>query len=145
MTETIKNILKEEQEHSELEQRFRNSMAKIQYIVESHILSEIESLDMIDIKYTANMNHIQGTLVVNTYYGVEDLRSIGKHMDSLENEISQICEEFTFTENGGIIKRGPDNDWFLGFLPIGIKWNAFGNDPYLLSLEFMIWQDEYDA
>jgi len=80
MKDIIKNILKEEQEHSELEQRFRNSMAKIQYIVESHILSEIESLDMIDIKYTANMNHIQGTLVVNTYYGVEDLRSIGKHM-----------------------------------------------------------------
>jgi hypothetical protein len=145
MKEIIKNILKEEQETNELEQRFRNSMAKIQYIVESNTSSNIESLEMIDIKYNANINHIQGTLVVNTYYGGEDLSSIGKHMDSLETEISRICEEFTFTENGGLIKRGSDNDWFLGFLPIGIKWDVFGNEPYLLSLEFMIWQDEYDA
>ena len=145
MKEIIKNILKEEQETNELEQRFRNSMAKIQYIVESNTSSNIESLEMIDIKYNANINHIQGTLVVNTYYGGEDLSSIGKHMDTLETEISRICYEFTFTENGGLIKRGSDKDWFLGFLPIGIKWDVFGNEPYLLSLEFMIWQDEYDA
>lgn len=145
MKEIIKNILKEEQETNELEQRFRNSMAKIPYIVESNTSSNIESLEMIDIKYNANINHIQGTLVVNTYYGGEDLSSIGKHMDTLETEISRICYEFTFTENGGLIKRGSDKDWFLGFLPIGIKWDVFGNEPYLLSLEFMIWQDEYDA
>ncbi len=37
MKETIKNILKEEQEYGELEQRFRNSMQKLQYIFESNI------------------------------------------------------------------------------------------------------------
>ncbi len=37
MKNIIKNILKEEQEYSELEQNFRNSMQKLQYIFESQV------------------------------------------------------------------------------------------------------------
>ena len=146
MKKLIKHILKENEENN-LEQRFRNSMQKLQYIFESQVSSEIDSVEIseIEVEVDPRYTQVQGKLTVKSLFEDHDFGSIGRHADRIENEIYKINRQYTFTENGGLIRRGPDNDWFLGFLPIGIKWNAFGNDPYMLTLDFIIWQDEYDA
>jgi hypothetical protein len=33
----------------------------------------------------------------------------------------------------------------MSFIPIGMKWQAGGDESFLLTLEFWIRQDEYDA
>ena len=58
---------------------------------------------------------------------------------------SKIQGKYTFTENGGLIKRGPDNDWFMSCFPIGMKWDTYGEEPFMLTLDFIIRQDEFDA
>ncbi len=145
MKETIKNILKEEQEYSELEQRFRNSMQKLQYIFESNISSEIDSVDISEIEFDPKYIQIRAKLTVKSYFEDHDFGSIGRHADSIENEIYNINKLYTFTENGGLIRRGPDNDWMLGCMPIGMKWQAGGEESFVLTLEFWVNQDEYDA
>jgi hypothetical protein len=145
MKETIKNILKEEQEYGELEQRFRNSMQKLQYIFESNISSEIDSVDISEIEFDPKYIQIRAKLTVKSYFEDHDFGSIGRHADSIENEIYKINQQYTFTENGGLIRRGPDNDWMLGCLPIGMKWQAGGEESFVLTLEFWVNQDEYDA
>jgi len=145
MKETIKNILKEEQEYGELEQRFRNSMQKLQYIFESNISSEIDSVDISEIEFDPKYIQIRAKLTVKSYFEDHDYGSIGRHADSIENEIYKINQQYTFTENGGLIRRGPDNDWMLGCLPIGMKWQAGGEESFVLTLEFWVNQDEYDA
>jgi hypothetical protein len=145
MKETIKNILKEEQEYSELEQRFRNSMQKLQYIFESNISSEIDSVDISEIEFDPKYIQIRAKLTVKSYFEDHDFGSIGRHADSIENEIYKINQQYTFTENGGLIRRGPDNDWMLGCMPIGMKWQAGGEESFVLTLEFWVNQDEYDA
>ncbi len=145
MKETIKNILKEEQEYGELEQRFRNSMQKLQYIFESNISSEIDSVDISEIEFDPKYIQIRAKLTVKSYFEDHDFGSIGRHADSIENEIYKINQQYTFTENGGLIRRGPDNDWMLGCLPIGMKWQAGGEESFVLTLEFWLNQDEYDA
>lgn len=145
MKETIKNILKEEQEYSELEQRFRNSMQKLQYIFESNVSSEIDSVDISEIEFDPKYIQIRAKLTVKSYFEDHDFGSIGRHADSIENEIYKINQQYTFTENGGLIRRGPDNDWMLGCLPIGMKWQAGGEESFVLTLEFWVNQDEYDA
>ena len=145
MKDIIKNILKEEQEHSELERRFRNSMQKLQYIFESNISSEIDSVDISEIEFDPKYIQIRAKLTVKSYFEDHDFGSIGRHADSIENEIYKINQQYTFTENGGLIRRGPDNDWMLGCLPIGMKWQAGGEESFVLTLEFWISQDEYDA
>ncbi len=145
MKETIKNILKEEQEYGELEQRFRNSMQKLQYIFESNISSEIDSVDISEIEFDPKYIQIRAKLTVKSYFEDHDFGSIGRHADSIENEIYKINQQYTFTENGGLIRRGPDNDWMLGCIPIGMKWQAGGEESFVLTLEFWVSQDEYDA
>jgi hypothetical protein len=145
MKETIKNILKEEQEYSELEQRFRNSMQKLQYIFESNISSEIDSVEISEIEFDPKYIQIRAKLTVKSYYEDHDFGSIGRHADSIESEVYKINQQYTFTENGGLIRRGPDNDWMLGCMPIGMKWHAGGEESFVLTLEFWVNQDEYDA
>lgn len=145
MKEIIKNILKEEQEYGELEQRFRNSMQKLQYIFESNISSEIDSVDISEIEFNPKYIQIRAKLTVKSYFEDHDFGSIGRHADSIENEIYKINQQYTFTENGGLIRRGPDNDWMLGCMPIGMKWQAGGEESFVLTLEFWVNQDEYDA
>jgi hypothetical protein len=145
MKETIKNILKEEQEYGELEQRFRNSMQKLQYIFESNISSEIDSVDISEIEFDPKYIQIRAKLTVKSYYEDHDFGSIGRHADSIESEVYKINQQYTFTENGGLIRRGPDNDWMLGCMPIGMKWQAGGEESFVLTLEFWVNQDEYDA
>ena len=144
MKDIIKNILKEEQD-GELEQRFRNSMQKLQYIFESNISSEIDSVEISEIEFDPKYIQIRAKLTVKSYFEDHDFGSIGRHADSIENEIYKINQQYTFTENGGLIRRGPDNDWMLGCLPIGMKWQAGGEESFVLTLEFWVNQDEYDA
>ena len=145
MKDIIKNILKEEQEYGELEQRFRNSMQKLQYIFESNISSEIDSVEISEIEFDPKYIQIRAKLTVKSYFEDHDFGSIGRHADSIENEIYKINQQYTFTENGGLVRRGPDNDWMLGCLPIGMKWQAGGEESFVLTLEFWVNQDEYDA
>jgi hypothetical protein len=144
MKDIIKNILKEEQD-GELEQRFRNSMQKLQYIFESNISSEIDSVEISEIEFDPKYIQIRAKLTVKSYFEDHDFGSIGRHADSIENEVYKINQQYTFTENGGLIRRGPDNDWMLGCLPIGMKWQAGGEESFVLTLEFWVNQDEYDA
>lgn len=145
MKDIIKNILKEEQEYGELEQRFRNSMQKLQYIFESNISSEIDSVEISEIEFDPKYIQIRAKLTVKSYFEDHDFGSIGRHADSIENEVYKINQQYTFTENGGLIRRGSDNDWMLGCLPIGMKWQAGGEESFVLTLEFWVNQDEYDA
>jgi len=146
MKDIIKNILKEEQEYGELEQRFRNSMQKLQYIFESNISFEIDSVEISEIEVEVDgYTQVQGKLTVKSLFEDHDFGSIGRHADRVENEIYKINRQYTFTENGGLIRRGPDNDWTLGCMPIGMKWAAYGDEVFVLILEFWISQDEYDA
>ncbi len=144
MKDIIKNILKEEQD-GELEQRFINSMQKLQYIFESNISSEIDSVEISEIEFDPKYIQIRAKLTVKSYFEDHDFGSIGRHADSIENEIYKINQQYTFTENGGLIRRGPDNDWMLGCIPIGMKWQAGGEESFVLTLEFWVNQDEYDA
>jgi hypothetical protein len=144
MKKLIRHILKEDEENN-LEQRFRNSMQKLQYIFESQVSSEIDSVEISQIEFDPKYTEIQANLTVKSYYEDHDFGSLAKHIDSLEDEVYKIQGKYTFTENGGLIKRGPDNDWFMSCVPISMKWQAGGEESFLLILEFWIRQEEYDA
>jgi hypothetical protein len=144
MKKLIRHILKEDEENN-LEQRFRNSMQKLQYIFESQVSSEIDSVEISQIEFDPKYTEIQANLTVKSYYEDHDFGSLAKHIDSLEDEVYKIQGKYTFTENGGLIKRGPDNDWFMSCVPIGMKWQAGGDESFILTLDFWVRQDEYDA
>jgi hypothetical protein len=145
MKETIRKILKEQNEENNLEQRFRNSMRKLQYVFESSISSEIDSVEISEIEFYPKYTQIRAKLIVKSYYEDHDFGAIGRHADRIENEVYKINKQYTFTENGGLIRRGPENDWFLGCMPIGMKWDTYGDEPFMLTLEFWVNQDEYDV
>lgn len=144
MKKLIKKILKEDEDNN-LEQRFKNSMQKLQYIFESNVSSEIDSVEISKINFVPKYPYIEGKLIVKSYYEDHDFGGIAKHIDKLEDEVYKIQGQYTFTESGGLIKRGPDNDWFLSCMPIAMKWQAGGEESFMITLEFILFQDEYDA
>lgn len=143
MKDIIKNILKEEEENS-LEQRFRYSMQKLQYIFESH-LSDIESVEISEIEFDPKYTEIQAKLTIKTYYENHDFGALAKYVDRLEDEVHKIQTQYTFTENGGLIRIRPDYDWYMTCFPIGIKWQAGGDESFILTLDFWVRQEEYDV
>jgi uncharacterized protein YutD len=144
MKNIIQKILKENDENN-LEQRFRNSMQKFQYIFESSLSSDVDSVEISEIQIIPKYPYIEGKLTVKSYFEDHDFGAIGRRIDLLEDEVYEIIRQFTFTEKGGLIKRGPNNDWTLNCAPIGMKWDSYGDDPFMITLEFIISQDEYDA
>ena len=145
MKNIIQKILKEEEENNNLENRFKNSMQKLQYIFEVNFSSDINSVEISEIKFDPKFNYIEGKLTVKSYFEDHDFAAIGRRIDLLEDEVYEIYKHYTFTEKGGLIKRGPNNDWFMSCMPIGMKWQAGGDESFMLILEFLIYQDEYDA
>lgn len=145
MKNIIQKILKEEDENNNLENRFKNSMQKLQYIFEVNFSSDINSVEISEIKFDPKFNYIEGKLTVKSYFEDHDFGAIGRRIDLLEDEVYEIYKHYTFTEKGGLIKRGPNNDWFMSCMPIGMKWQAGGDESFMLILEFLIYQDEYDA
>lgn len=143
MKNIIRKILKEDENN--LEQRFRNSMQKFQYIFESILSSDVDSVEISEIQFIPKYPYIEGKLIVKTYFEDHDFGAIGRRIESLEDEVYEINRQYTFTEKGGLIKRGPDNDWTLNCMPMGMKWQAGGDESFILILEFLIYQDEYDA
>ena len=145
MKNIIQKILKEEEENNNLENRFKNSMQKLQYIFEVNFSSDINSVEISEIKFDPKFNYIEGKLTVKSYFEDHDFGAIGRRIDLLEDEVYGINRQFTFTKKGGLIKRGPNNDWFMSCMPMGMKWQAGGDESFMLILEFLIYQDEYDA
>ena len=145
MKKLIKNILKEEEEENNLEERFKNSMKKLQYIFESNVSSKIDSIEINKINFIPKYPYIEGKLIVKSYYEDHDFGGIAKHIDKLEDEVYKIQGQYTFTEKGRLIKRGPDNDWFMSCMPIAMKWNSYGDEPFMITLEFLLFQDDFDA
>ena len=145
MKNIIQKILKEEDENNNLENRFKNSMQKLQYIFEVNFSSDINSVEISEIQFNPKYPYIEGKLTVKSYFEDHDFGAIGRRIDLLEDEVYEINRQFTFTKKGGLIKRGPDNDWTLSCMPIGMKWRTDGDDPFMITLEFIIFQDEYDA
>lgn len=145
MKNIIQKILKEEDENNNLENRFKNSMQKLQYIFEVNFSSNIDSVEISEIQFIPKYPYIEGKLTVKSYFEDHDFGAIGRRIDLLEDEVYEIYKHYTFTEKGGLIKRGPNNDWFMSCMPIGMKWQAGGDELFMLILEFLIYQDEYDA
>jgi hypothetical protein len=145
MKNIIQKILKEEDENNNLENRFKNSMQKLQYIFEVNFSSDVDSVEISEIQFIPKYLHIEGKLTVKSYFEDHDFAAIGSRIGSLEDEVYEIEKKYTFTEKGGLIKRGPDNDWFLSCIPIGMKWQAGGEESFMLILDFIVRQDEYDA
>jgi len=145
MKNIIQKILKEEDENNNLENRFKNSMQKLQYIFEVNFSSDVDSVEISEIQFIPKYPYIEGKLIVKSYFEDHDFAALGRRIDSLEDEVYEIEKKYTFTEKGGLIKRGPNNDWFMSCMPIGIKWQAGGDESFMVILEFLIYQDEYDA
>jgi hypothetical protein len=145
MKNIIQKILKEEDENNNLENRFKNSMQKLQYIFEVNFSSDVDSVEISEIQFIPKYPYIEGKLTVKSYFEDHDFAAIGRRIEILEDEVYEIYKHYTFTEKGGLIKRGPNNDWFMSCMPIGMKWQASGDESFMLILEFLIYQDEYDA
>lgn len=131
------------EENTNIEEKFKRSMETLQYIIETSVSSDIESVEINDVIYYPKFNGIEAKLIIKTYCEDHDFRSVGNSMDSADTEISKIINQYSFKSNGSLKQRSDGQGYWMSVMPIGAKWSAGGANPFDIVMEYHIMQDDF--
>jgi hypothetical protein len=138
MKQTIKKILKEEQG---LEQKFLNSIQKLQWILESNVNPKIISeVEIVNGSYHSRYNEPSGIIKVKSYEDNPDIGAFKSQLSRVDEELQRVVGEYSFTREGSLIKSSFEN---IMCMPVNINWGSDNN--YNLNVEYYFSQDEYES
>lgn len=131
------------EENSNIEQKFKRSVETLQYIIETSVSSNISSVEINDFNYTPKYNHVEFKLIVKAYCEDHDFHTVGKVMDNADKEIFKIINQYTFKSNGSLKQRYDRQGYWMGIMPIDVKWSAYRENPFDIVMEYHIFQDDF--
>lgn len=138
MKQTIRKILKEEQG---LEQKFLNSIQKLQWILESNVNSKIiTEVEIVEGSYHSRYNEPSGIIKVKSYEDNPDIGSFKAQLSRVDEEVQRVIGEYSFTRDGSLMKSGSER---ILCMPVNINWGQ--NNNYILNVEYYFSQDEYES
>ena len=138
MKQTIRKILKEEQG---LEQKFLNSIQKLQWILESNVNSKIiTEVEIVEGFYHSSYNEPSGIIKVKSYEDNPDIGSFKSQLSRVDEEVQRVIGEYSFTRDGSLMKSGSER---ILCMPVNINWGQ--NNNYILNVEYYFSQDEYES
>jgi hypothetical protein len=131
------------EENKNTEEKFKRSMETLQYIIETSVSSDIESVEITDFVYYPKFNGVEAKLIIKTYCEDHDFRTVGNAMDKADTEIYKIISQYTFKSNGSLKQRPDKHGYWMSIMPIGVKWSAGGENPFDMVMEYHIMQDDF--
>jgi len=131
------------EENTNIEEKFKRSMETLQYIIETSVSSDIESVEITDFVYYPKYNGVEARLIIKTYCEDHDFRSVGNAMNSADTEIVKIFNQYTFKSNGSLKQRYDGQGYWMSAMPIGVKWSAGGENQFDMVMEYFIMQDDF--
>ena len=130
------------EENKNNEEKFKRSMETLQYIIETSVSSDIDSVEITDFVYYPKFNGVEARLIIKTYCEDHDFRNLGVIMDSADTEIHKIINQYNFKSNGSLIKRHDGQGYWISVMPIGSKWATYGDNQFEVFMEYHIMQDD---
>jgi hypothetical protein len=131
------------EENTNIEEKFKRSMETLQYIIETSVSSDIESVELTDFTYYPKYNSVESKLIIKTYCEDHDFRSLGDVMDKADTEIIKIIGQYNFKSNGSLKKRHDGQGYWISVMPVGSKWSTYGENQFDVFMEYLIYQDDF--
>jgi hypothetical protein len=131
------------EENKNTEEKFKRSMETLQYIIETSVSSNIESVELTDFTYYPKYNSVESKLIIKTYCEDHDFRSLGDVMDKADTEIIKIIGQYNFKSNGSLKKRHDGQGYWISVMPVGSKWSTYGENQFDVFMEYLIYQDDF--
>jgi hypothetical protein len=131
------------EENKNTEEKFKESMVTLQYIIETSVSSDISSVEITDVVYYPKYNSVEAKLIINVYSDDHDFGLIGNNMNKADTEINKIINQYTFTSNGSLKQRRSNSGYWMSFMPISSKWAAYGENQFYIVMEYYILQDDF--
>ena len=131
------------EENTNIEQKFKRSMETLQYIIETSVSSNIESVETTDFTYYPKFNGVEFKLIVKTSYEDHDFGSVCHAIDRADTEINKTIGKYTFKSNGSLKQRPDNHGYWISIMPIASKWSAYGENPFEIIMEYHIMQDDF--
>jgi hypothetical protein len=131
------------EENKKTEEKFKRSMETLQYIIETSVSSDIESVELTDFTYYPKYNSVESKLIIKTYCEDHDFRSLGDVMDKADTEIIKIIGQYNFKSNGSLKKRHDGQGYWISVMPVGSKWSTYGENKFDVFMEYLIYQDDF--
>lgn len=131
------------EENTNAEEKFKRSMETLQYIIETSVSSDIESVEITDFVYYPKYVSVEAKLIIKTYCEDHDFRRVGNSMDSADSEIHKIINQYNFKSNGSLIKRYDGQGYWISVMPVGSKWSTYGENQFDIVMEYLIYQDDF--
>jgi hypothetical protein len=131
------------EENKNIEETFRSSMETLQYIIETSVSSDIESVEITDFFYYPKYNGVEAKLIIKTYCEDHDFNTVGFMMDKADTEIDKIFKQYTFKSNGHLKRRPNNHGYWMSIMPIDVKWSAYGVNQFDIIMEYHIMQDDF--
>ena len=131
------------EENKNNEEKFKRSMETLQYIIETSVSSDIDSVEITDFVYYPKFNGVEARLIIKTYCEDHDFRSVGDAMDKADTEIFKILNQYTFKSNGSLKQRYDRQGYWMSIMPIASKWSAYGENQFEVFMEYHIMQDDF--
>jgi hypothetical protein len=131
------------EENKNTEEKFKRSMETLQYIIETSVSSNIESVELTDFTYYPKYNSVESKLIIKTYCEDHDFRSLGDVMDKADTEIIKIIGQYNFKSNGSLKKRHDGQGYWISVMPVGSKWSTYGENQFDAFMEYLIYQDDF--
>ena len=131
------------EENTNAEEKFKRSMETLQYIIETSVSSDIESVEITDFVYYPKYVSVEAKLIIKTYCEDHDFRRVGNSMDRADSEIHKIINQYNFKSNGSLIKRYDGQGYWISVMPVGSKWSTYGENQFDIVMEYLIYQDDF--
>lgn len=131
------------EENTNAEEKFKRSMETLQYIIETSVSSDIESVEITDFVYYPKYVSVEAKLIIKTYCEDHDFRRVGNSMDSADSEIHKIISQYTFKSNGSLKQRPDKHGYWISVMPVGSKWSTYGENQFDIVMEYLIYQDDF--
>lgn len=131
------------EENKNNEEKFKRSMETLQYIIETSVSSDIQSVEITDFVYYPKYVSVEAKLIIKTYCEDHDFRRVGNSMDSADSEIHKIINQYTFKSNGSLKQRPDKHGYWISILPIASKWTTYGENQFDIVMEYLIYQDDF--
>ena len=131
------------EENKNTEEKFKRSMETLQYIIETSVSSDIESVEITDFVYYPKYVSVEAKLIIKTYCEDHDFRSLGDVMDKADTEIIKIIGQYNFKSNGSLKKRHDGQGYWISVMPVGSKWSTYGENQFDIVMEYLIYQDDF--
>ena len=131
------------EENTNAEEKFKRSMETLQYIIETSVSSDIESVEITDFVYYPKYVSVEAKLIIKTYCEDHDFRRVSNSMDSADKEIYKIISQYTFKSNGSLKQRPDKHGYWISIMPIASKWTTYGENQFDIVMEYLIYQDDF--